>query len=128
RLQKTNEMRKYRLDRIRNIKVSEESFVPKPFHLQEYVDHSFHMFAGEDIWIKIRFHNDLVNVVLDRFGHEADIQKADDDSFMLTTKAKLSDWLVNCVLTCGAKERWLSHDYVVDKVKNKVQQMVDLYR
>ncbi|HEX6594031.1 MAG TPA: WYL domain-containing protein [Bacillota bacterium] len=126
--QKTNEMRHYRLDRIRNIEVSEETFVPKPFHLQEYVDHSFHMFAGKDIRIKIRFNNDLINVVLDRFRHEANIQKVDDTSFILTTKAKLSDGLVNWILTWGNQAKVLSPDYLVEQVKEKVEKMIDLYR
>src|SRR5699024_624326 len=68
RFQETNEMRHYRLDRIRGAKISEKSFVRQQFHLQEYVDQSFMMFAGEEIRIKICFDNELINVVLDRFG------------------------------------------------------------
>src|SRR5699024_10060686 len=67
--QKTNEMRHYRLDRIREIEISDRSFTKKEtFHLRDYVNQSFHMFAGEEIRIKVRFHMDLLNVVLDRFG------------------------------------------------------------
>src|SRR5699024_8107664 len=38
--QDTNELRHYRLDRIRNISVSDESFKKRDFNLQEYVDQS----------------------------------------------------------------------------------------
>lgn len=52
RFQENDEMRHYRLDRIRDISISEESFVKKEFHLQEYVNQSFMMFAGKQIRIK----------------------------------------------------------------------------
>ncbi|WP_099159306.1 helix-turn-helix transcriptional regulator [Virgibacillus ndiopensis] len=128
RFQETNEIRHYRLDRIRNITVSENDFTKMDnFHLQEYVNQSFHMFAGEEIRIKIRFHLDLVNVVLDRFGQEVDIKQIDDDHFVLTTKAKLSDGLINWILTWGNQAKVLSPDYLVDEVKEKIEQMNAVY-
>ncbi|WP_188454692.1 helix-turn-helix transcriptional regulator [Virgibacillus oceani] len=128
RFQETNEIRHYRLDRIRNIAVSDKEFVKEDdFRLQEYVNQSFHMFAGEEIRIKIRFHIDLVNVVLDRFGQEVDIKQMDAEHFVLTTKAKLSDGLINWILTWGNQAKVLSPDYLVDQVKEKIQQMNAVY-
>src|SRR5699024_6290566 len=40
--QETNEIRHYRLDRIRDISVSEKTFKKRDFNLQEYVNQSFH--------------------------------------------------------------------------------------
>lgn len=128
RFQETNELRHYRLDRIRNIKINEETFKKKEFHLQEYVDHSFHMFAGEEIWIKIRFHNDLVNVVLDRFGLDADIKRVDEKYFVISTKAKLSEGLINWILTWGDKAKLLSPEYLVEQVKEKIAKMNAIYQ
>ncbi|WP_077329434.1 helix-turn-helix transcriptional regulator [Virgibacillus siamensis] len=125
--QETGELRHYRLDRIRDIEMSDQSFRKKNFNLQEYVDQSFHMFAGEEMWMKIRFHNDLVNVVLDRFGQDADIRELDDDHFVLSSKVKLSDGLVNWILTWGHKAKVLSPDHLVDRMREKVQQMYDVY-
>ncbi|ASK61996.1 WYL domain-containing protein [Virgibacillus phasianinus] len=124
----TQEIRHYRLDRIREIEISEQTFVKNnDFHLQEYINQSFHMFAGEEIWIKVQFHADLVNVVLDRFGKEADIKKIDGDHFVLTTKAKLSSGLINWILTWGNQAKVLSPDYLVDQVKEKIKQMQEVY-
>lgn len=124
----TKEIRHYRLDRIRDIEISDGSFVKsKDFHLQEYVNQSFHMFAGEEIWIKIQFHVDLVNVVLDRFGKAADIKKVDDDHFVLSTKAKLSNGLINWILTWGNQAKVLSPIHVVERVKEKIKQMNEVY-
>ncbi|WP_430790027.1 helix-turn-helix transcriptional regulator [Virgibacillus flavescens] len=124
----TNEIRHYRLDRMREITVTDQPFVKsKNFHLQEYINQSFHMFAGEEIWIKIQFHIDLVNVVLDRFGKDADIKKMDNDHFVLSTKAKLSNGLINWILTWGNQAKVLSPDHLVNRMKQKISQMHELY-
>ncbi|WP_405097683.1 helix-turn-helix transcriptional regulator [Oceanobacillus sp. FSL H7-0719] len=121
------ELRHYRLDRIRNISISDETFVKQPFDLHSYINQSFHMFAGEEIRIKIQFHMDLVNVVLDRFGHEVDIRRTDDHSFILTTKAKLSDGLINWILTWGNKAKVLAPEHLVESVHEKIKQMMEVY-
>ncbi|QKY70561.1 YafY family protein [Lentibacillus sp. CBA3610] len=125
--QDTNEIRHYRLDRIRNIAVTDETFKKRAFNLQEYVDQSFHMFAGEEMRIKIRFHNSLVNVVLDRFGHDADIRELDDEHFVLSTKAKLSEGLVNWILTWGNRAKVLSPEHLQERIKNQISQMLEIY-
>ncbi|SFD65363.1 Predicted DNA-binding transcriptional regulator YafY, contains an HTH and WYL domains [Lentibacillus persicus] len=125
--QETNEIRHYRLDRIRNIEVSNEMFKKRDFNLQEYVNQSFHMFAGEEMRIKIRFHNSLVNVVLDRFGQEADIREVDDEHFVLSTKAKLSEGLVNWILTWGDRAKVLSPEHLVSRLRTQIEQMNTLY-
>lgn len=128
KFQPKNEIRHYRLDRIRDIELSEQSFKKdSDFQLQEYVDQSFHMFAGEDIRIRIEFHASLVNVVLDRFGQDANIRKVTDDKFVLSTRAKLSDGLINWILTWGNQAKVLSPDHLVDRVKEKISQMYDIY-
>src|SRR5699024_2327311 len=127
RFVKTDEIRHYRLDRIREIEISDTSFTKKDFHVGDYVNQSFHMFAGEEIRIKVRFHIDLLNVVLDRFGHGADIREMDESHFVLATKAKLSDGLVNWILTWGNMAKVLSPDYLVDEIKEKIRKMSEIY-
>lgn len=127
RYQPKNELRHYRLDRIRNIKLTDERFSRGNFQLQEYVDRTFHMFAGKETRIKIQFHNDIITVVFDRFGQDVDIQKVDDDHFILSTRAKLSDGLINWILTWGNQAKVLSPDHLVEQMKEKIQQMKDVY-
>lgn len=125
--QETKEMRHYRLDRIRNISISDHSFKKQDFQIEEYVNQSFHMFAGKEIRFHIRFHNDLINVVFDRFGLQANIKEVDEEHFVLTAKAKLSRGLINWILTWGNKAKVLSPEYLVKEVKSEVAKMYDVY-
>ncbi|WP_394217583.1 helix-turn-helix transcriptional regulator [Halobacillus trueperi] len=128
RFRGNGEMRHYRLDRMRNIEISEERFKRKQdFLVKEYVDQSFHMFAGEDAWIKIEFDASLLNVVLDRFGKDASINAISDDRFLLSTKAKMSIGLIGWILTWGHKAKVVSPESLVAQVKEEVQKMSKQY-
>lgn len=123
----TNEFRHYRLDRMRNVAVTEEKFQKQTLNISKYVNQTFHMFAGEEAKITIRFQQDLINVFIDRFGLDANIEKLDENYFMLTAKAKLSSGLVSWILRWGHKVKVLSPDWLVEEVKREIQQMYELY-
>jgi len=128
RFKATGEMRHYRLDRMRNIRISDERFRRESFNVQDYVDQSFHMFAGENAWIKIRFHISLLNVVLDRFGLEASITPVDDEHFILSTKAKMSIGLVNWILTWGHKAKVISPESLKEQIQDEIKAMYEQYQ
>ncbi|VEF46205.1 transcriptional regulator [Bacillus freudenreichii] len=123
----TGEFRHYRLDRIRNIRVTEEKFRREDLDITKYVDKSFHMFAGEDDWIKIKFKHEMINIIIDRFGLDADIRKLDEEHVLLTTKAKLSPGLVSWIMRWGHKAKVLSPEWLVEEVKKEIELMQDLY-
>ncbi|MBS4177743.1 WYL domain-containing protein [Bacillus sp. FJAT-49731] len=123
----TGEFRHYRLDRMRHVKVTDEKFRKEDLDITKYVDQTFHMFAGEEHWIKIRFQHDLLNVMLDRFGLDADIKKLDGEHLLLTTKAKLSPGLVSWILRWGHKAKVLSPEWLTKEVKKEIKLMQALY-
>lgn len=123
----TEEFRHYRLDRMREVRVTDQHFRREQVDIKQYIEQSFHMFAGEDQWIKILFHNDLINVVLDRFGIDADIKQMDDDHFLLATKAKISKGLKNWILTWGHQAKVIAPKWLVEEMKEEINQMSQLY-
>ncbi|KGX92758.1 transcriptional regulator [Pontibacillus halophilus JSM 076056 = DSM 19796] len=127
KFKETGEMRHYRLDRMRNIELSDDRFKKEDFYIQDYVDHSFHMFAGEEERVKIQFHVSLLNVVLDRFGLEAWIQPVDEEHFTLTTQAKMSTGLKSWILTWGHKAKVLSPASLKQQVIDEIEAMSKQY-
>ncbi|KXG08661.1 hypothetical protein AT864_03078 [Anoxybacillus sp. P3H1B] len=121
------EFRHYRLDRMRNVTVTEKRFKKEAFNATEYVHHSFNMYSGKEEWVKIQFHNDLINLFIDRFGLEADIKTLDEEHCVLTTKAKISEGLVKWILTLGSKAKVLQPDSLVEMVREEIYKMNQLY-
>ncbi|UQX56615.1 WYL domain-containing protein [Cytobacillus pseudoceanisediminis] len=121
------EIRHYRIDRLRNVNITEEQFAYEPFDVSRYVSSTFHMYAGSEEWIKIRFHNDLINVIIDKFGRDADIRKLDENYFVLTAKAIVSDGLVKWLLNWGNQAKVLSPSSLIDQVTNEIRNMMSVY-
>ena len=124
----TGEFRHYRLDRIRNIHVTDRRFRREKFDITEYVDRSFHMFAGEEQWIKLEFDSELINVMIDRFGLDADMKKLNDDWLLLTTKAKLSSGLKSWIMRWGAKVKVVSPPELAEEIAVEIRRMQQLYK
>ncbi|WP_394141071.1 helix-turn-helix transcriptional regulator [Cytobacillus oceanisediminis] len=121
------EIRHYRIDRLRNVRITEEQFPYEPFDVSKYVSSTFHMYAGSEEWIKIRFHNDLINVIIDKFGRDADIRKLNDEHFILTAKAIVSEGLVKWLLNWGNQAKVLSPPSLVDEVVYEIRNMMAVY-
>ncbi len=123
-----NEIRHYRLDRMRETNITDMPFViEESFQLQPYIDKSFQMFSGEDIRLKIRLENGLLNPMFDRFGLQVDVKPDGDDHFILTTKAKQSAGLRGWILQWGAAAEVLSPESLVAEIKEEITNMVTNY-
>lgn len=128
KFQETNEIRHYRLDRMRYTEITERSFIKeRNFNLQSYVDKSFQMFSGEDIRITIRFKNELINPMFDRFGLQVDVQPDGEDHFILSTKAKASAGLLGWILQWGSAAEVLSPQSLVEEVRAEISRMMEKY-
>jgi predicted DNA-binding transcriptional regulator YafY len=125
---KENEIRHYRIDRLRNVQITEESFPFEAFDVNKYVQSTFHMFAGSEEWIKIRFKNHLINPIIDKFGKQVEIRKEDDTHFVVTTKARISDGLISWILNWGSQAEVLSPSTLVIQVKKEINKMNEIYQ
>lgn len=125
--QPTCETRHYRLDRMRDIEVSEAEFKKSEINLKEYIHQSFHMFSGKNSEITLRFSNQLVNSVLDRFGTNALIEKDGEDHFLLKTEAKVSEGLKSWILRWGSQVTVLEPDFLVKEIKGEINKMYKNY-
>nr|WP_246594202.1 WYL domain-containing protein [Evansella tamaricis] len=125
-----NNPRNYRLDRMRNVVVSVDSFSKEPKDISTYIQNSFHMFGGQDEWIKLQFILDqnVLNGVIDKFGIDADIKKGVGDTFVLKAKAKLSKGLKGWILGWGNQVKVLSPKSLVDEIQEEVLNMMEIYR
>ncbi|WP_328703186.1 helix-turn-helix transcriptional regulator [Alkalihalobacterium elongatum] len=121
--------RNYRLDRMRNVTITDERFVKKTRDLSMYVQNSFHMFGGQDEWVMLEFKLDqsVLNGVIDKFGIQANIRLTDRETFILKAKAKISDGLKGWILTWGSKVKVLSPAVLVEEIEMEIENMIKNY-
>lgn len=127
--EKYGQIRHYRVDRMRDATVQEDQpFKRQSFHLADYIYKTFNMYAGSDEqWIELHIHNDLFNVMMDRFGTGVDVRKVDDQSFALKTKAALSDGLIHWLLTWGGDVKVVSPNPLIDRLKEESESLYQIY-
>jgi predicted DNA-binding transcriptional regulator YafY len=122
-----DEIRHYRVDRLRHVDALSETFPYEPFDVSKYVQSTFHMFAGDEEWIKIKLHNNLINVMIDKFGKNVNIQREGENHFILSTKARVSTGLINWIFTFGSQAKVISPPSLVETVKTEVNKLHSLY-
>ena len=124
-----DEIRQYRLDRMRNIRVLEKKFVLDTyFNLNDYLSKMFHMFGGDMISLEVEFNNNLINVIIDRFGTDANIQDTGNGTFILKSQAAVSDGLVQWLLRWGSDAKVLHPHKLVVRMKEESDKLYKLYQ
>lgn len=79
----------FRTDKMEKVEILSENAekLPCDFKLSEYMKSTFSMFSGEQCGVTLRFHNSLMNAVIDRFG-KIDIEHDGRDHFKFTVKIR----------------------------------------
>ena len=80
----------FRIDRMESVEIIDEKAVEKPknFIVADYMNSSFSMFSGTTQDVKLRFDNQLINAVIDRFGKGITVIPDGDSHFTVRVKVK----------------------------------------
>lgn len=119
----------YRVDRMVNIELLEENrIIPKEeFDLGKYVKPVFGMYDGEITEVSLQFSNSLVGVVIDRFGKDVIIIKADDEHFIVRVSVAVSPTFLSWVIGFGSNAKVISPSSVADEVCDLAREAVEQY-
>lgn len=111
----------YRIDRMCDIRLTDETRTPCPEltgkALQEHANKLFQMYSGDPVTIKMRFHRDLCNVVLDRFGRNTMLIPDGEEHFTFTAAVALSPMFLSWIIGFGKKAQILYPQSVIDQCK-----------
>lgn len=79
----------FRVDRMEDVQILDEPAkkLPSDFNMVSYLNSSFSMFSGKSEYVTIRFKNELVTVVIDRFGKNVPISADGDEHFIVRVNA-----------------------------------------
>ncbi len=122
----------YRLDRMTQIELIDETRVPCPEltgpALINHANQLFQMYSGKPVSVKLRFHNSLANVVVDRFGRDTMMIPDGDDFFTFTVNVAVSPLFLSWVIGFGDKAQILYPQSVIDECTQLCQQIILKYR
>jgi len=92
-----------------------------------YARKTFGMFTGEETAVALRFENDLVGAVLDRLGMSVMIVPEDDGHFTVHTNVIISSQFFAWMFGFGNKAKIISPDNAVQKMKEHIKNVSDMY-
>ena len=98
----------YRIDRmdnvIKSIELREGAEFYKDINMQDFTKRVFSMFGGEERKVTIRFTNDLLDIVIDRFGANGAMYIPDDDKhFKIHVNVEVSNMFYSWI--CGFRKK-----------------------
>lgn len=119
----------YRIDRMSDIALSSADRTPCPEltgkALIEHANRLFHMYSGDAVDVKMRFHKDLTNVVIDRFGNNTMLIPDGDDHFVFTVRVAVSPMFLSWVIGFGKKARIEYPESVKDQCRQMCLEALD---
>ena len=109
----------YRVDKMREIEILEERREGKEqfeqLDMASYSRINFGMFGGKAVVVKLRFKNEIVGVLLDRFGKEITIRGTHEEGWSeANVEVALSDQFCGWVFSLGNKVKIVGPQEAVD--------------
>ena len=121
----------YRVDRMIDIALLDTPRVPCPEltgkALIELANRLFQMFSGDAVDVKLRFHNDLLNVVIDRFGKDIMLIPDGDKHFNFTVRVAVSPMFLSWIIGFAEKAKILYPASVADELQQLCKSAMSQY-
>ena len=121
----------YRVDRMTDIHLTEDTRTPCPEltgkALTAHANKLFQMYAGDATTVKLRFHRELTNVVIDRFGRDTMLIPDGEDHFVFTIDVAVSPMFLSWVIGFGKKAKILYPQSVIDRCKEMCLEAMEQY-
>lgn len=125
-------MKHFRVDKMDKITITQTSRAGteefSKVDMSQYNVKVFSMYSGNEETVKIKFRNNLVAVVIDRFGKNISIVPEDKEHFSISIRAQISPqfyaWLFGFADECEI----ISPAYVRDEYIKKLKQTAAKYR
>lgn len=115
-----------KLDVMRRSREGRELFAR--FDLVSYSQKVFGMFGGEEEEIRIICKNEIVGVMIDRFGKDVYIRSVNEDSFVITVKVHVSQQFFGWLFALGNKVRIESPSRIVKQFEDQIHAVLECYK
>ena len=125
------EIRHYRIDRLSKIISREFHDNKEKIDLKDYGLINFDMFGAEKVErVELKVNKSLINSVIEKFGDRVDIHKCleDEDYFIFSVLVGINRGLVRWILKQGAEAKVIYPEYLIEKLKEEIEKIQNLYK
>lgn len=127
----TEKIKHYRVDKILHITILEEGREGKEhfkrLNMAEYAKKSFGMFGGKELAVKLKVHNQLAGVIIDRFGKDVRMIPADDKHFTVSVDVHVSRQFLGWIFSLGEDIKIVGPREVVEQMREESKRLLGQY-
>ena len=103
------------------------SIVFENFDIAVYTNKTFGMYGGREEIVSLVFADQLIGVVLDRFGRETDIRRLQEGTFRVRVKVAVSGQFFGWLTGLGTQVRLAGPENVVEEYRNYLKKIYGRY-
>lgn len=123
----------FRVDKMLKLQLDEntDNYEKKPadFDLASYDNKTFGMYGGQEERVKLKVHNDLVGVILDRFGMDINIIPVKgEDAFTVNVDVAISKQFIGWLVGLVDEVEVMSPDSLREEVKKTLNNILKKYK
>lgn len=119
------------VDRMTSIEIVDADRIftgyQEDFNVAEYSQKMFRMFSGDTERVKLQFDNTLINVVIDRFGKDVEIEKNDVGTFSIEVDVVVTPTFLSWLFMFGNKLRIVGPLEIKDPFATCVKEVLETY-
>jgi len=119
-------MRHYRVDKMADVTLLFEAGASQTLDIAAYANRTFGMFGGEEETITLAFSENLVGVVIDRFGKEIDLRR-DGDRIRTRVKVAVSDPFYGWIMGIGKGIEIMAPERVREEYASRLEEILKQY-
>ena len=121
----------YRVDKMLSISVTKEKRLGqeqfKRFDMPRYTKSLFGMYGGEQVKVMLEARNDMVGVIIARFGKDILIAPVDSERFRVNVDVSMSNQFLGWIMAVGDGVKIVGPDKVVEKMRAEVRRLTEQY-
>ncbi|MBQ9117050.1 MAG: WYL domain-containing protein, partial [Clostridia bacterium] len=117
---------KFRIDRMYQPKESTAAFHPRPdtYDIEDICEQVFMMYDGKPCTVTLRCANEMMKVIIDRFGEDVKTARLDADSFSAEVEVSASPTFYAWLFTYGGKLQILSPQSIKDEYIRQIRDVL----
>ena len=120
----------YRVDKMVDVQLSDEHFneLPVPLDVMKYCAKIFNMFGGTDETVVLECTEDLIGVVIDRFGHDVELTPVSPDIFRIIVPIVLSPTFLAWIFQFQEKMKLIGPQNALDQYQTMLHNAIGVYK